>query len=311
MQVIWNILSGIVFMKVARFIFSFWILVLALSILSSAVSAAEQEKVICVVGYSIRSVSDVDPRDAEAALRVWVKELADQYGFEVKLSLYDSVDKLIVDFIHKKLDFIVMTSIDYLRLSKMLKAKPEVTQIRNGKPTVKYLMLVNEDIHKLGLGSLKNKKLSILKSNHLGLLFLDTHLMQAKLPPSERFFSAIQERNKESQAILDVFFGHADICIVNDVAFHTMTELNPQVGRKLRVIAESPNLINTVGIFRPDYPPGHKKRAIQGMNSDYKHHERGKQIMLLFNIEKMDVITDGQLDSVRILFAEHDRLKRR
>ncbi len=273
--------------------------------------AAKSEETPCNVGYSIKSVSDVDPKDAEAALKVWIRELADQYGFKVNLSLYDSVDRLVEDFAAKKLDFIVVSSLDYLRLSNALKAQPEVTQVRNGKSTVKYLMLVNEETRKKGVGSLKNKKLSILKSNYLGLLFLDTYLMQAKLPFSDRFFAATGEKTKESQVILDVFFGKADAGVVTDTAFQMMKELNPQVGRKLHVMAESADLISTVGIFHPQYPPAFKKRAIAGMNSDFKHYERGKQIVLLFNIERMDSITVNQLDGVRKLARDYDRLKKK
>jgi hypothetical protein len=46
------------------------------------------------------------------------------------------------------------------------------------------------------------------------------------------------------------------------------------------------------------------------MSSDYKKHERSKQITLLFNVEKMDIITDSQLDSVRKLVSDYDRLKK-
>jgi len=176
---------------------------------------------------------------------------------------------------------------------------------------MKYVILVNADNQKKGLAGLKNKKLSVLKTNPLGMLFLDTCLMQAKLPPSDRFFAAVHEKAKESQAVLDVFFGQADICVVTDVAFQTMKELNPQVGRKLHVIAESPELINTVGFFRSNYPLDYKEKAIRGMTSEYKHHERGKQIMLLFNIEKMSLINDSQLDSVRKLLADYEKLKRK
>ena len=183
---------------------------------------------------------------------------------------------------------------------------------RNGKKFVKFLVLADTEDLKNGLAGLKNKKLSVLKSNAMGTMFLDTHLMKAGFSASDVFFSSIQERGKESQAILDVFFGQAEVCIVTDAAFNTMKEMNPQVGRKLRIIAESPELISSIGFFRPDWPPDYKKRVIEGMRSDaLKRHERGRQIMLLFNIEKIDLITDDQLESTRKLLADYDRLKRK
>ena len=154
----------------------------------------------------------------------------------------------------KKLDFAVMTSVDYLRMAAILKVKPEMARFRNGKATIKYLLLRNSDSQNQELVTLKNKNLAVLKTDQLGLLFLNTQLLKAKLPEADRFFSSIQGKNKESQAILAVFFGQADACVVSDVGFSTMVELNPQVGRKLQVISESPDFIQTVGSFRSDYP---------------------------------------------------------
>lgn len=273
--------------------------------------AAGPDTMDFVVGYSIKEISDVDPKDIEAALKVWSKELGNAYHFRVEANLYDNVDKLVADFNESKLNFMIMNSIDYFRRAKILKVKPEASPYRNGKPTMKYVVLAGTIRHLAEIGILKNKKLSIAKNNHLGQIYLDTLLMRSKLSSSDRFFAGIDEKSKESQAILDVFFGKSGACVVSETAFQTMKELNPQVGSKLHVLAESPEFIYTVGIFHPSYPPDYKKKAFIGIGTDYKHHERGKQIILLFNIDRMDRITDGQLETVRQLVSEHDRLKKR
>jgi len=275
-----------------------------------SVEAAGPEKTQCIVGYSVKGMSDVDPRDAQAALRVWAQETGRKFGFYVETNLYDSVDVLVKDFNNKKLDLVVVSSIDFLRLSPTLKVKPEMSPIRNGKSTTKYVLVVGPDIQKKGLTGLKNKNLAIPKTDQLGMLFLNTHLLKANLPEAHRFFGVIQEKSKESQAILAVFFGQADACVVSDTAFNTMVELNPQVGRKLHVAASSPELMDAVGFFHPDYPASHKEKAIQGMRGGIKDYQRGKQIMLLFNIDRMDTVNDDQLDSVRKLLAEYGRLKK-
>lgn len=283
----------------------------ALGIFSPAVLRAEADAIPCNIGYSMTNVSDVDSRDVEAALAVWANDLGNQYGFAVKINLYHNTDKLVTDFGGKKLDFIVITSIDYLRMKKRVKVKPDMTQYRDNKPTVKYLVLTNTHARTSNLSLLKNKKMSILKANQLGRMFLDTLLLKAGLPAADHFFAVTEERNKESQAILDVFFGKSDVCVVTEAAFETMKELNPQVGGKLHVLAESPDLIVVVGIFQPSYPLTYKQRAMKAMSSDFKYHERGKQIMLLFNIEKMDTFTEGHMNGVEKLVAEYDRLTKR
>ncbi len=278
----------------------------------TGVSAAEHERIKCVVGYSIQSMADVEPRDAEAALRVWSREMGDPLGFEVETNLYESVDKLIKDFLDKKLDYMVINSVEYWRAPSLLhKVKPEMVRIRNGKSTVKYVLLTQAQGGPKSLAGLKGKKLASVKVNHLGLIFSGVQLMQAGFPDAERFFSAIQYKSKESQAILAVFFGQVEACLVTEAAFNIMKELNPQVGQKLRITAESPELIEAVGFFRKDYPPSHKQRAIKGMRSGIKGHERGKQIMLLFNVDLMDAMKEGEFDSAMKLLADYDRLKKK
>jgi len=298
-------------MKIVKALSVLLVIFLMLGGLPVYAAPAKTQKTLCKVGYSIQSVSDVDPKDAEAALRVWVNELAAQFDFQVDINLYKNIDTLVADFVSRKLDFIVLNSVDYLRMAKILKVKPDVTQYRNGKSTVKYVILAANDRQKKELSGLRNKKLSIVKGNQLGQIFLDTYLMQNQLLSSERFFSAVQEKSKESQAILDTFFGQTDACLVTEAAFKTMTELNPQVGQKLRIIAESPDLIASVGIFRPDYPEDLRQRAIRGMSSDYMRHERGKQIILLFNVEKMETISADRFSSVQKMITDYYRLKGR
>jgi len=271
--------------------------------------AIQQDKIKCVAGYAVQSMGDVDPRDAEASLRVWVREMGDPSGVQVDTHLYESHDKIIRDFLDKKLDFVVINTVDYLRSASVLKVKPEIAKSRNNKNTVKYVLLTQAAPG--GLDALKNKKLAILKVNNLGWIYLNVYLMQAGGPDAESFFSSVQYKTKESQAILAVFFGQAEACLVTDTAFNTMTELNPQVGKKLRVMAESPEMIDAVGFFRRDYPPAYKQVLINGLHTGIKVHERGKQIQLLFNLEQMNVIKDSDLDSARKLMTDYDRLKKK
>ncbi len=295
-------------MKTARFLV-FLLMVAQAFCLLGPVTQAAAPKTLCRVGYSMHTMSDVDPKDAEAALRVWVNELAAQYDFHVDIKMYKDVEELVKDFHRRKLDFIVLNSVDYLRQSGALKAGPDVTQIRNGKATVKYVVLVGDRAAQGAIEGMKQKKLAVARGHSLGRIFLDVWLMRNKLQPAERFFSDIQEKSKDAQAILDTFFGRSDACLVTEAAYKMMVELNPQVGKKLRVVAESPELVASVGVFHPDYPQELRQRAIKGMSSDYMQHERGKQIILLFNVERMERISDHQFASVQRLIADHERLK--
>ena len=275
------------------------------------ISAGEKEKIRCVAAYAVQSMGDVDPRDAEASLRVWIREMSEPSGVQIEPLLYESHEKVVRDFLDNKLDFVMVNTVDYLRSASVIKVKPEIAKTRNNKNTVRYVLLTRAGNPSGSLDALKNKKLAILKVNSLGFTYINVHLMQAGWPDAERFFSTVQYKAKESQAILAVFFGQAEACLVTDTAFSMMKELNPQVGQKLRVMAQSPELIDTVGFFRKDYPQAHKQVIISGMHGGIKSHDRGRQILLLFNLDQLDVIKDSDLDSARKLMADYERLKKK
>jgi len=93
-------------------------------------------------------------------------------------------------------------------------------------------------------------------------------------------------------------------------------ENTPEEKRPATREAESPQTPSASPVKEsgqaPDWPEEYKKRAIEAMKSDtFRRHERAKQIMLLFNIEKIDVITNDQLENTRKLLADYDRLKRK
>ncbi len=275
--------------------------------LGAAGPGLSKEKIF--VGYSVEGMNDVDPKDAEAALRVWAKEIGANLGFDVEIALYESVDNLVRDFSNRKLDFVSMQTLDFLKHASQFNVKPDLAVYRDGKIFIHYLVLVAAGSKHQSLETLKNSRLAMLKTNHLGKLYLDTELLKSGHPESDRFFQSIREKAKESQALLDVFFGQAEACIVTERTYRIMAELNPQISRKLRVISQSPDFIDVVSFFNPQISPSTKQKATRAMQGEIRSFERGRQIMLLFNVENMGIVHDAQLENVRELLAEYSRLK--
>jgi ABC-type phosphate/phosphonate transport system substrate-binding protein len=292
--------------KACMFFLPVLTLLLMAGISCIVVHAADGQKMRFRAGYSIKTLPEVDVKDATAALKVWAKEVGDRYGFQVETVIYESLDGLAQDLQSGKIDFAVFDVLDYLSMEQKINIKPDLTRFKDNKPTVRYMLLVNSGDQRTNLATLRGKRLSVLRNNSMGTLFLNTQLLRAHLPEASIFFN-IQEKGKESQAILSVFFGQADACVVTNNAFRVAAELNPQISVKLKVFAVSPDLVEMVGVFRKDPNKELKERAMFGMR-DMQSSPRGKQIMLLYNTEKMDLINEGQLDSVRNLFAEYRRL---
>ncbi len=270
--------------------------------------AIGDEKPKLVVGYSTRSLPEVDLKDATAALNVWTKELGGQEGFQTDSQVYDETGSLIKDMKGGKTDLAIIQTVDYLRIVKEINAEPAFVKTRQGKVSSKFHLLVRTDLPHSGLADLKGKRLAVLKHNDLGMIFLNTQLLKAKQPEASLFFGQIQEKSKESQAILAVFFGQADTCLVSEIGFNAMVEINPQVGKKLAVLSSSSELVETVALFRRGYEKAYQDRVIRGILK-LKDSPRGRQLMMLFNFDGLTTLKDDQLESARRLIAEYGKLK--
>jgi phosphonate transport system substrate-binding protein len=282
---------------------------LVVSILAYPVStqAAQESQMRFFIGYSANSLPEVDIKDAAAALEVWVKELAKGVGVSAESRIYNDSYSLIKDFQNGKVDMGVMRSLDYLNAERELNSELALAKVRGGKTTTKILLLVSSDSGFSDIKDLKNKNIAMLKGDDLGDIFLDSTLLQKKLPYAKHFFKSIQEKNKPSSVILPVFFNQIDACITTDTSFETMIRLNPQLGNKLKVIASSPELISSVSFFRKDYNEKYKQKALN-TSQTLNNNPRGQQVLLLFQGDKLVKMQKSDLDSTRNFYNNFKKL---
>lgn len=85
--------------------------------------------------------------------------------------------------------------------------------------------------------------------------------------------------------------------------------MNPQVGRDLKVMASSPELVTQVSVYRKSLR-GDIKHNILDLGKSFKKSQRGRQTLLLFKIEDLGPLKDSDLKSVGDLMSEYERLKR-
>jgi phosphonate transport system substrate-binding protein len=127
--------------------------------------------------------------------------------------------------------------------------------------------------------------------------WLDSLLTARVSSGAQGFFGSISEATKATQVVMPVFFGQADACLVNRSLLETMSELNPQVGRQLLILEQSPGFVTGILAARKNF--SHTQRdtvvkILQEMHTDPK----GKQIMSLFRITRLVPFMPEHLASV-------------
>jgi hypothetical protein len=86
-----------------------------------------------------------------------------------------------------------------------------------------------------------------------------------------------------------------------------MIELNPQVGRQLKILLSSPAMVPFAFYFRSDYSDPVRDQIIAEIENVHLT-TAGQQVLALFQCESLEVHPVSVLDSALELLATHARL---
>jgi phosphonate transport system substrate-binding protein len=175
-----------------------------------------------------------------------------------------------------------------------------------GKITVQYILLVRQDSKIESLADLRGRTLTFHRNPRLSLaqMWLDMLLAQEGYPSCSAFAGTIKQSSKLSDVVLPVFFHATDACVVTRSGFDTMVELNPQVGRQLKVIATSMELVPFVLAFRADYESSFKDQLLAAFR-DLHRTPAGLQILNIFHGDKLEDLPASGMNSALELLDRH------
>jgi ABC-type phosphate/phosphonate transport system substrate-binding protein len=261
-----------------------------------------------ILAYSLKTIPDVDPKDAGAAFSTYAAELGVGLGLKVIIKTYENVDVAVDELLKGKVDLASVTSIEYLRIKNPSGLDLGIGSVKGGKKTTMYVILSHNNKGYTKISDLKNKRITILKGDDVAHLYLNTALLKQKFGEAKDFFSHIDEKNKASQVVLPVFFGQADACVISEISYRTMVEMNPQLGKDLKVIMTSPELLTGMGVFRKGLTASFRERIIS-VARNLKSYSRGKQVLLLFKLDGLEAVTESDLTGIKELYSDYERLK--
>ena len=96
-------------------------------------------------------------------------------------------------------------------------------------------------------------------------------------------------------------------CIMNDVSYQTMVEMNPRLGKDLKILLSPPEPVDYLTVFRKNLDDDITQKTHE-MARNLKTHPRGRQILMLFQIEDL-VPKETDLSSIKELLDEYNRLR--
>lgn len=266
------------------------------------------------VGYFGNLLAEVNPADVQVAVELWAKQVTLDMGRKVvaQVVFYDDL-KVLVEAVEKcQVDMLNLPVMEYLRIEEIVGLKPAMVGVGNAKIQHQYVLLVHRNREVETLDQLRGGTLLMGVDYYvesIADIWLEVQLMKQGLGRALDFFSQVRRVKKVSQAVLPVFFGQVEACMVNRTAFEIMAELNPQLKTELTALAISPALLQAIACFPISCDLQKQATILAGV---FKLHEdtRGLQILTLFGVEKVAPFKNAYLQSVEKLLQEHEVLMR-
>lgn len=238
----------------------------------------------------LNTLHGVNIDDARVALEMNINRQSTMgiRNVEPKLEIVPDVATAANRIGQRHLHGIYISGIDYILLREMVATNPlYVASALTASPVESYIVLTAKEIDWKKLSAMTQRRLMVEHYDqwNIGRIWLETELNRMQLPKSETFFTAIQDADKPTRLVLPVFFGQAEACLVTQSAYHTMVELNPQLGQKLRVLMRSPGVIKSLfcvaDYLDPDFVAETKKRVHSMHLTD-----DGQQLMMIFRLKR-------------------------
>jgi ABC-type phosphate/phosphonate transport system substrate-binding protein len=252
------------------------------------------------VGFARNMLSSMNDNDARAALKTWSHSIARERDVPVEPEpmLFDDVAGLIRAVLEKRVDVVAISIAAFVEVGRHARLAPLFVTYTQDQMTERYLLVAHPSSPVHSVPGLRGATLTMHAGarSALGQTWLDSLLLQQGFPVARKFTQKISEEDRLSKVVLPVFFRQVDACIVTRRGFATMIELNPQVGRQLRVVAESVDLVPAVLAFREDFDGPYKQKLIEGLR-DLHGSPSGQQLLTVFQSDRIDLVPAAALAS--------------
>jgi ABC-type phosphate/phosphonate transport system substrate-binding protein len=276
------------------------------AILSANAADSAYEKII--IGGSSLGIRDNTKQDTEITFNVALSELLKSHGANVSILAFDNTQELYTAFDHDQIQGVFGTPLELIPLENKMKSTMIALHYKNSPLKQPLLAIVRNADNIKSIKDLRGKKISIGNTQDMEKLYLNTLLLENQQPELDDFFKERLTTKNTNTGIMDVFFGRSDITLVRKSEYKTAIELNPQVEKKLTVLAESEPFLTLIAGAKTTMSDKSHQAAMQSL-IDLKLTEKGQQLIRIIRADSFELISNSDLDNVRDLVKRYKTLK--
>ncbi len=259
------------------------------------------------MGFYLPAIREANLTDVRASLQFWAEEVGRPYALTARVEMYDDMSALRRAVLQGNINLIIAPGMEIAEAFNPEDVAGGFVGVRKGSEEG-LALIVAGDSGVTRFTDLRGKKVLHLGNDRLTQVFLGIQCMRDFRAPCQDVLKTSEEK-RDVLAIHKVFFGQADAALVSLGALHAAGELNPQVSRRLRVIAEWRVRALTFGVMNALNPESYRAQ-VQRSALDVVRGARGRQILELFKTDHMERADRTDLRPYWQLLKEYKDLSR-
>ena len=263
------------------------------------------------VAVSTDTLAGANINDARAAYTVWIREVTKHMGkmrAVVAPEIFIPSEQLLTAVRRGTVDCYGVTALEYDKLADITDPNFFLLQdyLADG---MEYVLLVHNLSPFRKIADLRGAQILTHYQRDMVLLpaWLGTMLAANNLPAADHFFGSQTARDNVNQVALPVFFRRVDGACLARRSWETAIELNPQLGRDVRVLAISPKGVPIALCFRRNSSP-EATQALLDAVADFNSLPAGQQIGALYQAHAFVVRTSVVMKSTVDMLTQYKRV---
>jgi hypothetical protein len=296
------------------FLFTLAQIFILLTVSHAQTGSRSDKRVYYRIGFYRDMLNDIKPEDAKAATKLLTNE------FMGEIDVNASSETIIINgnveaanlLENHELDILALPAIDFLKIKTEEPIEPLFVTLTDEKIGNEFLLICNKNDNLNSISELRNKSIMIYTGYGLAtpVTWLENLLLENKLDLPEKFFLKINYEPNASLSVFPVFFKKISACIVPRSTFNTLVELNPQLGKSIKIIGASPLYPFGLLCIWSKLQDKDLKNNMRKSTANLNKTTRGKSLLTLFKMSRLIPFDTKYLDNLRNLLTTNEKLKK-
>jgi len=264
--------------------------------------------------FYTKNLVKVSDKDVQAVIRNILDEQEKYSNIKLKEEFVTSIDGMIDGFISQKYALISLNTYDVL--NNHPKLHPYVDKIWTITKDInsskqRYYIVIQNKTSVTTLQDVQKGVVATLRFDNMQKMFLETYLLEHFHQDTQHFFREHLTFSNANKELLKLFFGKIDACVVSEHSWRIATELNPQLKKRLKIVAKSPDIFPSISLTLIRKNETEVKQLYERFTKDAQSIKNITRLLLIYKAQGVKEFKKEDFHMLSDYYQHYLQLKKR